>query len=318
MNLFIDTNVMLSFYHLTDDDIEELKKLVALVSHGKITLWTTSQVGDEFARNRDAKIKDALKDFHSPSWRSRAPAFLKDYPEYVEVTKALKEASQLHSALMTKANVDIKAERLAADSIITSLKIKAKTVEVTAALFGKGIERMRAGNPPGKSGITIGDEINWECLLSAVPDGEDLHIVSTDKDYVAPLDDEGLHPFLATEWIAKKGSIARYYPKLSSFFGQHFKEIKLASEVERRMAIQKLSDSGSFYSTHLAIAQLNKFNDFTPAEVEDLIEIAILNGQVGAIMTDVDVASFYAKQVDANKDKIDPGAIKMLNELLYP
>lgn len=318
MNLFIDTNVMLSFYHLTDDDIEELKKLVALVKHGKITLWSTSQIGDEFARNRDAKIKDALKDFHSPSWRSKAPAFLKDYPEYVEVTEALKEASKLHSALMTKANADIKAEQLSADNIIKSLKQKAKTVEVTAAIFGKGIERMRAGNPPGKSGVTIGDEINWECLLLTVPDGEDLHIVSTDKDYAAPLDSENLHPFLAAEWKTKKASTARYYPKLSSFFGEHFKDIKLASEVERRMAIQKLNDSGSFYSTHLAIAQLNKFNDFTPDEVEDLIEIAILNNQVGGIMTDADVGSFYAKQVDAKKDMIDPGAIKMLNELLYP
>lgn len=318
MNLFIDTNVLLSFYHLTDDDIEELKKLVALVNHEKITLWTTTQVSDEFARNRDAKIKDALKDFHAPSWRSRAPAFLKDYPEYVDATKMLKEASKLHSALMTKANADIKGENLAADSIISDLRSKAKIIEVTPALFGKGIERMRAGNPPGKSGITIGDEINWECLLSAVPKGADLHIVSTDKDYAAPLDEDGLHPFLASEWAARKFSTARYYSKLSSFFGEHFKEIKLASEVDRLMAIQRLSVSGSFYSTHLAIAQLSKFTDFTPAETEDLIEIAIVNGQVGGIMTDVDVATFFSKLLDANKDKIDPGAVTTLNELLFP
>jgi hypothetical protein len=33
INLFIDTNVLLSFYHLTNEDLEELKKLGALVDH---------------------------------------------------------------------------------------------------------------------------------------------------------------------------------------------------------------------------------------------------------------------------------------------
>ncbi|MER8411668.1 PIN domain-containing protein [Mesorhizobium sp. M1342] len=318
MNLFIDTNVLLSFYHLTDDDIEELKKLVALVKHGQITLWTTTQVADEFARNRDSKIKDALKDFNAPSWRSRAPAFLKDYPEYLAATQFLKEASKRHSALMIKANADIKAENLAADSIIRDLRGKATTIEVTPPLFGKGIERMRAGNPPGKSGITIGDEINWECLLLSVPNGQDLHIVSTDKDYAAPLDEDALHPFLASEWASKKASTARYYSKLSSFFGEHFKQIKLASEVDRRMAIQRLGASGSFYSTHIAIAQLNGFTDFTLSEIEDLIEIAMVNGQVGGIMTDDDVGGFYVELVEDNKDKIDPEKLKMLNRLLFP
>jgi len=29
--LFIDTNVFLSFYHLTNEDIEELRKVIALI-----------------------------------------------------------------------------------------------------------------------------------------------------------------------------------------------------------------------------------------------------------------------------------------------
>jgi hypothetical protein len=31
INLFIDTNIFLSFFHLTNEDLEELKKLVALI-----------------------------------------------------------------------------------------------------------------------------------------------------------------------------------------------------------------------------------------------------------------------------------------------
>ena len=60
MNIFIDTNVYLSFYHLSSDDLEELKKLVVLAREGKVVLLLPEQVIDEFRRNRAAKIADAL------------------------------------------------------------------------------------------------------------------------------------------------------------------------------------------------------------------------------------------------------------------
>lgn len=42
MNLFIDANIFLDFYHLSGGDIEELKKLVALVENGDIVLFTAT------------------------------------------------------------------------------------------------------------------------------------------------------------------------------------------------------------------------------------------------------------------------------------
>ena len=41
MNLFIDTNIFLSFYHLSSDDLEELRKLAALLEQKKATLYLT-------------------------------------------------------------------------------------------------------------------------------------------------------------------------------------------------------------------------------------------------------------------------------------
>jgi predicted nucleic acid-binding protein len=61
ITLFVDTNILLSFYHLTSEDLEELRKLVALIDTGKIKLVLTEQVKDEFKRNRSAKIADAMK-----------------------------------------------------------------------------------------------------------------------------------------------------------------------------------------------------------------------------------------------------------------
>ena len=60
MNIFIDTNVYLSFYHLSSDDLEELKKLVVLAREGKVVLLLPEQVIDEFRRNRAANLRSVL------------------------------------------------------------------------------------------------------------------------------------------------------------------------------------------------------------------------------------------------------------------
>ena len=61
MNLFIDSNIFLSFYHLTSDDLEELKKLGVLLRQGEVRLFLPSQVVEEIRRNRENKIADAVK-----------------------------------------------------------------------------------------------------------------------------------------------------------------------------------------------------------------------------------------------------------------
>lgn len=43
MNLFIDANIFLDFYHLSGGDIEELKKLVALIEEGDVKLYSCKQ-----------------------------------------------------------------------------------------------------------------------------------------------------------------------------------------------------------------------------------------------------------------------------------
>ena len=56
MLLFIDTNIFLSFYEFTKDDLEELKKLSRMLAEDELTLLLPSQVVDEFWRNRDERI----------------------------------------------------------------------------------------------------------------------------------------------------------------------------------------------------------------------------------------------------------------------
>ena len=56
MNLFIDTNIFLSFYYLSSDDLEELNKLAVLLQQSEVTLFLTNQVVEEFRRNRENRL----------------------------------------------------------------------------------------------------------------------------------------------------------------------------------------------------------------------------------------------------------------------
>src|SRR3982751_4379769 len=93
MNLFIDTNVFLSFFHLSSDDLEELRKLAALLRAQQAKLWLPEQVNDEFFRNRDTKIADALKRLREAKLNLSYPKMCKDYPEY-DILRTLERSFQ--------------------------------------------------------------------------------------------------------------------------------------------------------------------------------------------------------------------------------
>lgn len=315
MNLFIDTNIFLTFYHLSGKDIEELKKLSVLIDQKKVTLRMPEQVCKEFYRNRDVKIKDALKELKKASFSFGFPAFCKNYQEYDDLKKLMKEANKKHSELTKVVTDHAKSGELNADGLINQLFEKSKKIEITPDIYSMSLLRMRSGNPPGKNGVTIGDEINWEALLTGVNDNEDIHVVSNDSDYVAPLDDSALHPFLEKEWITRKKSNILFYSKISDFFKKHYPEIKIASEIEKSLAIQSLAGSGSFASTHIAILKLCAFNEFTAQEVDTLITILMGNSQVGLIFGDVDVYSFYKRIYTKYSEYIDADKLTFLKEL---
>jgi hypothetical protein len=79
------------------------------------------------------------------------------------------------------------------------------------------------------------------------------------KDYRSQLSDNVFNEFLNDEWISKKKSSLLYYSKISDFFKECFPEIKIASQIEADLAINNLSNSGSFATTHICIAKLDAF-----------------------------------------------------------
>ncbi|MDE7454140.1 MAG: haloacid dehalogenase-like hydrolase [Clostridia bacterium] len=65
--------------------------------------------------------------------------------------------------------------------------------------------------------------------------------------------------------------------------------------------INSLRISGNFAYTHTVIAQLNKYDNWTNDEREDLFEIAVHNRQVYCILHDTDVKNFYQNLLSKSK-----------------
>lgn len=318
MNLFIDANIFLDFYHLSGGDIEELKKLVALLEDGKITLFSCPQLREEIKRNRDGKISDSMKEFKKANFKVSFPAFCKQYDQYKEIRGLLTEANKKHSDLYAKAMEDVRASALAADSVISGLLEKSKNVEPDEPMYMAALKRFRMGNPPGKKKVTLGDEMNWESLLKGVPDGEGLVFISGDGDYCSPVDESALNSFLIDEWKSRKKSEVEFFRSLPDFLKAKFPHINLSSDVKVNGLIERLASSGSFATTHSVIASLSAHTEFSKPQVEDLVEIADLNSQVYWIIGDKDVRSFYKRVLDKYGDTMEAESRGKLEQLLNP
>jgi hypothetical protein len=234
-----------------------------------------------------------MKKLQEARFKIAFPAFVKDYPEYDELRILLDKAGKKHAELVETVTEDAIAGGLRADELVADLFEKATVIAVSDEIYLDALARVRRGNPPGKEN-SLGDAINWECLLATIDNGTEFHFVSEDKDFRSQLSPPEFNEFLEDEWEERKKSGINFYTKISDFFKTNFPNIKIASEVERDLLIEELRNSGSFATTHLVVAKLLKHTDFSPLQIEELVQIARSNNQVEWIIGDPDVHSFYA------------------------
>lgn len=317
MHLFIDTNIYLAFYHFSSDDLEELKKLLVLLGNKSLTLYTTQQVVDEYERNRENKIADALGRFREVKLSHQYPQLCQGYEEYQALRDLQKQFEKMHSSLVDKVQADIGARTLKADELLRALLGKATVLPRTSKILLAAKERSSLGNPPGKDD-SLGDAINWELLLEHVPAATDLYFVSDDRDWVSALNEYELKHFLAQEWRSNKDSSIHYYRRLAGFFKEKFPQIKLASELEKEFAIRRLAKSSTFTATHAAVAKLAELAEFTSVQANEIVAAVLSNNQVGWIATDDDVHEFLEKIVEKHFTQFDPVDLEALKKLMNP
>ncbi len=317
MHLFLDTNTYLGFFRLSDDNLDQLKKLSERVGSGETTLYVTEQVRAEFLRNRESTIDEALDTVRKVSLPSQFAHLFETLDGYEDVRSALKDADGKLHKLMEDAVNAVADGSLHADELINDLFAHGKNIDLTAAILEAAKLRVLLGNPPGKPG-SCGDAVNWESLLAEVPNGEGLVLVTNDRDYKSKLDPKRLNEYLIDEWTRKKGSQIDLHGNLRSALGAHYPEIKLAPETEpeKDQAVEKLVNADSFSGTHAAIRGLSRFSEFDPDQVAALVDAALSNSQIRAIMEDDDVFEFYDGVTRQYGPTMESGLFDRLNERL--
>ena len=319
LHLFIDTNIFLSFYAYTNDDVEELRKLISLIKTNQLKLYLTEQVRNEFNRNREGKLRDSLREFRRLSVSDSIPRFMEQYASIKAYREARKNLLKAQDDAIIEANKQAEQESIGADTLFQDLSNAAGIIKITDEIYNSAMRRMQLGNPPGKD-HSLGDRINWEMLIAQVPDGTDLHIVSKDGDFGSPL---GSAPngFLVDEWTTKKKSTLFLHDQLKPLLKEYFPQIKLAIDAEKRVAMESLMNSGNFAWTHFSIRRLTPFIDvLTSEDIHELVAAAESNSQIWAIITDEDVYAFFSKllQIDQTGGSINPDDQKALQKLLAP
>lgn len=290
-NVFIDSNIWLSLYHFSNDDLEQFGKLQELLGQG-VTLFLPQQVIEEVGRNRENKIKDALNKFEFP--KIQFPAFCKGYKNYENFRQFFVALQDQYKTWLQLIKDDIEKQTLVADKAIRNFFQNEKTtiLEVNNELIEKAVNRYHIGNPPGK-GNKYGDAINWECLLKFVPDKEDLYFISADQDYLSVLNTDKMNAYLVKEWENKKQAKIFFYKNLISFLNENISEIKLQQETEKEELIKGLQNSPNFTTTHSIIKELSYYTDWENDQIIELCTAAVNNTQVFWILYDEDVYNFY-------------------------
>ena len=299
--LFIDTNIFLSLYAFTDDDIEKLRDVFVLSQEREIDFILTRQVVDEFWRNREVKISECLRGLKTKE-KLAIPMLARDYAEADEALAAHRAFDKAMSKLVANVNERARTEELAADHLIKDIFRKSKVVETSEGIIAKAKRRTEIGNPPGKSG-SLGDAINWECVLSQLGFFEELCFISRDADYASRLDPGRFNEFLRREINEQACSVA-FFPSLSAFLKDRFPQVRVEAFEEAGRAVADLEASSAFSSTHGAIARLAVVEYFTRDQIQRLITAAEENTQVRWILGDDDVADFYGNLHDKYSDQM--------------
>jgi hypothetical protein len=313
MHLFLDTNIYLAFYKLSDDDLDELEKLAVTVRSGTTVLYLTDQVRDEFRRNRAGTISESLKAVETSRLPNAFPRLFTNLPGYADLRATLALFEHQRGDLLAQAREAAIGQTLQADRLIQGLFEIAVHLPLNDGVLSAAQRRHSLGNPPGKKD-SIGDAVNWESLLAGVPNGEDLVLVTADRDYVSKLSDDVLDEFLTLEWNERKNSTISGHRSLTALFSRYYPEIRLAADLEKELAIDALVSSPNFRSTHLAIQRLTSFVDFTVDQVLTMVEAASTNSQVRQLLQDADVKMFFTDIAERFGESIPPVDLATLRE----
>lgn len=315
MHIFIDANILVSFFEIKPGSLSDLEKLISVVKLGKATLWLPEQTKREFWRNREKNIKKSIQEFEQGQSLGNAPLLVRENPQFADLTKKAKEVDELKRSIAKAIKGEIDAQTTYADNIIRKLFEISKPINTDEdEIFNAAWRRAQCHLPPGKSD-DIGDRLCWVGLLNTLPDSAVLHIVSDDTDYKNEGFSDGMRPYLEYEWKQKKNGEVKLWERTSQFLSANFPDAENAIEMEKLILAKGLKASFSYANTHQVIAQLSTLGNFNSEQSRLISEALIENSQVRDIRLDADVNAFYLGFIESYKDKLDADLLVNINKL---
>lgn len=178
---YIDTNVFLDFYQSSTDRLAVFEDILARA--GNVLL--TQQTVEEFRRNRVARLTQLASAVRKgPHGQIHTTAVVQALPGFQDWVKA-RDATQAAALEIAKDLTSWVHDEQSDPVLIAFEKLVAgaRNIPTSFDLVSKAKTRKLLGSPPtSPDKHTIGDELNWECLLTWT--GSDIVIVTRDKTYL--------------------------------------------------------------------------------------------------------------------------------------
>jgi hypothetical protein len=185
--LFIDAQIYLDLYRIPSG-----KQLLAPLSEQSERIFVTQQVVNEVTRNK-IEVAASFLSTHFPTLKLntfKVPDHLfgQTEGESKTIVKRMGEIStdigklnqaifDLTEGIMDKIGHSTDAVSMTLDPIFSRAKLH------TDDELRRAKNRRELGNPPGKKTDPLGDQLNWEQILSQLTPKSKLWIISRDGDY---------------------------------------------------------------------------------------------------------------------------------------
>lgn len=185
--LLIDANKYLDLYR-TDSG----RKLLAPLSEQSDYIFVTRQIVDEVQRNKLNVVSDFLR--NKVQGLKLQGINVPDHFSGLEVGRNQKILSEMRAISKSVASLSSEIESHVAEIMGQVAESKDEVSIALASIFSNAVsatseeirlarQRKELGNPPGKKGDPLGDEITWEQVLSNFKGKKRLWIISRDGDY---------------------------------------------------------------------------------------------------------------------------------------
>lgn len=180
IKIFIDTNIFVGLYYSNHNPLTIFEDIFKLKSN----LILTDQVHDEFIRNRDLQLQYLIKESKKYNPNYPTSSLIRSLKEFSDLNKIEKDLQDANESLIKK--LQEMKDNTDKDPVFKSfLKLyddsRITKYERNEDIINKAHNRKLIGNPPLSNNYSIGDEVNWEIILSNLKD--DLVIIALDKTY---------------------------------------------------------------------------------------------------------------------------------------